>query len=344
MSDTNNPYGGSQYGGSYGQSYGGGTSVSYGGAPAAPAPAEPTPASAESPASAGDVIVDTTTAGFTRDVLEESRIRPVLVDFWAPWCGPCKQLTPVIEKVVNDAGGAVRLAKMNIDDHPSIPGQLGIQSIPAVIAFVDGRPVDGFMGAVPESQVREFVEKLAGPPGADQAAEIEAALTEAEGLLASGQVQEAAQLYGAVLQADQENANAAAGMMQCLITLGETARASQMLASLPEEMAADPAIQTVKTKLEQIEEARKLGDPVALEQALAANPDDHEARMNLAKILNVQGDREAAAEHLLTIMRKDRTFDEDGARRQLLQFFEVWGPKDPATISARRRLSSILFS
>lgn len=340
MSDTNNPYGGSQYGGSYGQSYGGqgGASVSYGGAPAAAAPA------ATAAAPAGDVIVDTTTAGFTKDVLEESRIRPVLVDFWAPWCGPCKQLTPVIEKVVNEAGGAVRLAKMNIDDHPSIPGQLGIQSIPAVIAFVDGRPVDGFMGAVPESQVRQFIEKLAGPPGADQAAEIEAALTEAEGLLAAGQVQEAAQLYGAVLQADQENAKAAAGMMQCLIALGETARASQMLASLPEEMAADPAIQAVKTKLEQIEEARKLGDPVALEQALAVNPDDHEARMNLAKILNVQGDREAAAEHLLTIMRKDRTFDEDGARRQLLQFFEVWGPKDPATISARRRLSSILFS
>lgn len=342
MSDTNNPYGGSQYGGSYGQSYGGqgGTSVSYGGAPAAPAPSSPSAASVP----AGDVIVDTTTAAFTRDVLEESRLRPVLVDFWAPWCGPCKQLTPVIEKVVNEAGGAVRLAKMNIDDHPSIPGQLGIQSIPAVIAFVDGRPVDGFMGAVPESQVREFVEKLAGPPGADQAAEIEAVLAEAEGLLAAGQVQEAAQLYGAVLQADQENAKAAAGMMQCLIALGETARASQMLASLPEEMANEPAIQAVKTKLEQIEEARKLGDPVALEQALAANPDDHEARMSLAKILNVQGDREAAAEHLLTIMRKDRTFDEDGARRQLLQFFEVWGPKDPATISARRRLSSILFS
>ncbi|MGE7369547.1 thioredoxin [Neorhizobium sp. NPDC001467] len=339
MSDTNNPYGGSQYGGSYGQSYGGqgGASVSYGGATA---PAAPSPASAP----AGDVIVDTTTAAFTRDVLEESRHRPVLVDFWAPWCGPCKQLTPVIEKVVNEAAGAVRLVKLNIDDHPSIPGQLGIQSIPAVIAFVDGRPVDGFMGAVPESQVREFVEKLAGPPGADQAAEIEAVLAEAEGLLAAGQVQEAAQLYGAVLQADAQNPKAAAGMIQCLLALGETGRASQMLASLPQEMTADPAIVAVSTKLAQIEEARKLGDPVALEQALAANPDDHEARMNLAKILNVQGEREAAADHLLTIMRKDRGFDDDGARRQLLQFFDVWGPKDPATISTRRRLSSILFS
>ncbi|UIK05171.1 thioredoxin [Neorhizobium galegae] len=324
MSGSNNPYGGS-YGGQMT------ASASFGAAPAASGPA-------------GVYVSDTSTAGFTKDVLEESRRQPVLVDFWAPWCGPCKQLTPVLEKVVNEGQGRVKLVKMNIDDHPSIPGQLGIQSIPAVIAFVDGRPVDGFMGAVPESQVRQFIDKLAGPPGADQAAEIEAALAEAETLLAGGEIQEAAQLYGAVLQADPENAKAAAGMMQCLIAMGETARASQMLASLPEELAKDPAIQAVAKKLEQIEEARKLGDPVALERQLDADPDDHDARLKLAKILNVQGERDKAAEHLLTIMRKDRTFDDDGARRQLLAFFDVWGPKDPATIAARRRLSSILFS
>jgi putative thioredoxin len=324
MSGSNNPYGGS-YGGQMT------ASASFGATPAASGPA-------------GVYVSDTSTAGFTKDVLEESRRQPVLVDFWAPWCGPCKQLTPVLEKVVNEGQGRVKLVKMNIDDHPSIPGQLGIQSIPAVIAFVDGRPVDGFMGAVPESQVRQFIDKLAGPPGADQAAEIEAALAEAETLLAGGEIQEAAQLYGAVLQADPENAKAAAGMMQCLIATGETARASQMLASLPEELAKEPAIQAVAKKLEQIEEARKLGDPVALERQLDANPDDHDARLKLAKILNVQGERDKAAEHLLTIMRKDRTFDDDGARRQLLAFFDVWGPKDPATIAARRRLSSILFS
>ena len=330
MSGSNNPYGGS-----YGASYGGQmtASANYGSQPAA-----------ASAGNGGNHINDTTTAGFSKDVLEESRHQPVLVDFWAPWCGPCKQLTPVLEKVVNEAQGRVKLVKMNIDDHPSIPGQLGIQSIPAVIAFVDGRPVDGFMGAVPESQVRQFIDKLAGPAGADQAAEIQGVLDEADKLLGEDDIQGAAQLYGAVLQADPENVKAAAGMMQCMIAMGETARASQMLASIPEDLAKEPAIQAVARKLEQIEEARQLGDPAALEHDLVLHPDNHEARMKLAKILNVQGMREEAAEHLLTIMRKDRTFDDDGARRQLLEFFDVWGPKDPATISARRRLSSLLFS
>ena len=299
---------------------------------------------AAAPAAAGSYIKDTTTANFTKDVIEDSRNQPVLVDFWAPWCGPCKQLTPVLEKVVNEAQGRVKLVKMNIDDHPSIAGQLGIQSIPAVIAFVGGRPADGFMGAVPESQVRQFIDRLAGPAGADQAAEIEAVLEEAAGLLTSGDVNGAAQLYGAVMQADPENAKALAGMAECMIAANQHERAREALTDLPEELSKDAAIQAVLKKLDQIEEARKLGDPFALEQQLAGNPDDHEARMKLAKIRNVEGRRDEAAEHLLTIMRKDRTFDDDGARRQLLQFFEVWGFKDPATVAARRKLSAMLFS
>ena len=299
---------------------------------------------AAAPAAAGSYIKDTTTANFTKDVIEDSRNQPVLVDFWAPWCGPCKQLTPVLEKVINEAQGRVKLVKMNIDDHPSIAGQLGIQSIPAVIAFVGGRPADGFMGAVPESQVRQFIDRLAGPAGADQAAEIEAVLEEAAGLLASGDVNGAAQLYGAVMQADPENAKALAGMAECMIAANQHERAREALTDLPEELSKDAAIQAVLKKLDQIEEARKLGDPFALEQQLSGNPDDHEARMKLAKIRNVEGRRDEAAEHLLTIMRKDRTFDDDGARRQLLQFFEVWGFKDPATVSARRKLSAMLFS
>ncbi|MGO7530495.1 thioredoxin [Rhizobium leguminosarum] len=298
----------------------------------------------EPAAAAGSYITETTTANFAKDVIEESRKQPVLVDFWAPWCGPCKQLTPVLEKVINEAKGRVRLVKMNIDDHPSIAGQLGIQSIPAVIAFVNGRPADGFMGAVPESQIQQFIDRIAGPAGADEAAEIEAVVAEAAELLATGNIDEAAQLYGAVMQADPENAKALAGMAECMIAANQHQRAREILTELPEELAKDAGIQAVLMKLEQIEEARKLGDPVALERELAANPDDHEARIKLAKIRNVEGRRDEAADHLLLIMRKDRAFDDDGARRQLLQFFEVWGFKDPATVAARRKLSAMLFS
>ncbi|MBB3426814.1 MULTISPECIES: thioredoxin [Rhizobium] len=324
MSGSNNPYNAS-FGGQMS------ASASYGGAPAA---------------GGASPIKDTTTANFAKDVIEESRRQPVLVDFWAPWCGPCKQLTPVLEKVVTEAQGRVKLVKMNIDDHPSIAGQLGIQSIPAVIAFVDGRPADGFMGAVPESQVRQFIDRLGGPAGGadDQAAEIAAVLEEASGLLAAGDVNGAAELFGAVLQADPENAKALAGMAECMIAAGQSQRAREALADLPETLANDAGIQAVVKKLDQIDEARKLGDPVAIEQELAANPDNHEQRIKLAKIRNVEGKREEAAEHLLTVMRKDRSYDDDGARRQLLEFFEVWGAKDPATIAARRKLSSILFS
>ncbi|MBY5754098.1 thioredoxin [Rhizobium leguminosarum bv. viciae] len=301
-------------------------------------------AAPEPAAAAGSYITETTTANFAKDVIEESRKQPVLVDFWAPWCGPCKQLTPVLEKVINEAKGRVRLVKMNIDDHPSIAGQLGIQSIPAVIAFVNGRPADGFMGAVPESQIQQFIDRIAGPAGADEAAEIEAVLAEAAELLAAGNINEAAQLYGAVMQADPENAKALAGMAECMIAANQHQRAREILTELPEELAKDAGIQAVLMKLEQIEEARKLGDPVALERELAANPDDHEARIKLAKIRNVEGRRDEAADHLLLVMRKDRAFDDDGARRQLLQFFEVWGFKDPATVAARRKLSAMLFS
>lgn len=297
-------------------------------------------------AAANGLIKDTTTANFARDVIEESRRQPVLIDFWAPWCGPCKQLTPVLEKVVNEGGGKVKLVKMNIDEHPAIPGQLGIQSIPAVIAFVNGRPVDGFMGAIPETQIRTFIDRLAGPgagPG-DQDAEIDMVLADAETALANGDIQGAADRYGAVLQVAPDNLKALGGMANCMIAAGQWERARELISSLDDEQKKDPAISGILTRIAQIEEARKLGDPRALEQELEANPDNHEARLKLAKILNVEGDREKAADHLLHIMKRDRTFEDDGARKQLLEFFDVWGPKDPVTISARRKLSSILFS
>jgi putative thioredoxin len=290
------------------------------------------------------LVKDTTTATFQRDVLEESTRQPVLVDFWAPWCGPCKQLQPIIERVVAESNGRVKLVKLNIDDHPSIPGQLGIQSIPAVIAFVGGRPVDGFMGAVPESQVRAFIDKVAGPAVDDAEVQIEAALEDAKTQLDAGDLATAADIYGAVLQADPENIKALAGMAECMLAAGQWERSRDLIASLSDEQKKDPAIAALAARLAHIEEARKLGDPRALEQELASDPDNHEARVKLAKILNVEGDREAATDHLISIMKRDRTWDEDGARRQLLQFLDVWGFKDPASVAARRKMSAILFS
>ena len=297
-------------------------------------------------APAGGLIKDTTTADFSKDVIEESKNQPVLVDFWAPWCGPCKQLGPIIEKAVTEAGGSVKLVKMNIDDHPAVAGQLGIQSIPAVIAFSAGQPVDGFMGAVPESQVKEFIAKLSAssPSEKDRAAEIASALEQAEELLIAEQLQEAGQLFAAVLQAEPENPKAIAGIGRTMVAAGQLDRAKEVLEQVPEAARDDDAIKALATKIEQIEEARKYGDPAVLRQALEANPDDHAARMKLAKVLNAEGLREEAANELLTIMKKDRTFEDDGARKQLVAFFEAWGPKEPATIAARRRLSTILFS
>jgi putative thioredoxin len=296
------------------------------------------------PAAAPDLIKETTTQTFVKDVIEESKRQPVLIDFWAPWCGPCRQLTPVLEKVVRNAKGKVKLVKMNIDEHPAIPGQMGIQSIPAVIAFVNGQPADGFMGAVPESQVNAFIEKLTkgmAAPGEPNIAEI---LQEAEAVLAEGDAAAAAQIYAEVLSLDAANIAALAGLAKCYVTTGAVDQAKQTLGMVPEAKRNDAAVKAVQAAIDLAEQASSLGPVAELEQKVAANPLDHQARFDLATALNAMGKRSEATAQLLEIVKRDRKWNDDGARKQLIQFFEAWGGADEATVEGRKRLSTILFS
>ncbi|MDB5589949.1 thioredoxin [Enterovirga sp.] len=287
------------------------------------------------------LIKDTTTAAFRQDVIAESMNQPVLVDFWAPWCGPCKQLTPIIEKVVRAAKGKVKLVKMNIDEHPQVAGQLGVQSIPAVFAFDQGQPVDGFMGALPESQVKAFVDRLGGPATAGSAAEL---LAEAAMRAGAGDAAGAAELYGALLAEEPDNAEALAGLAKLHLDSGDIEGARALLASGPEAGAGHAAIAAVRAAIELAEQAAALGDLGDLDRRVAADPADHQARFDLALGLNGRGDRLEAAEHLLSIVKRDRTWNDDAARKQLVQLFEAWGPTDPATVAGRKRLSSLLFA
>jgi putative thioredoxin len=287
------------------------------------------------------LIKDTTTQGFRQDVVTESMTQPVLVDFWAPWCGPCKQLTPIIEKVVKAAGGKVKLVKMNIDEHPQIPGQLGIQSIPAVIAFQRGQPVDGFMGALPESQVKGFIEKLVGPMGPGATEELVLAAQEAA---EAGDPAGASELYANVLQLEPENIAALAGLARLHLDVGDLESAKGILSAAPEDKAADPALAAVRAAIELAEQAAALGDTTELEAKVAANPKDHQARFDLALALNARDRREEAVDQLVAVIKADRAWNDDGARKQLLQFFEAWGPMDENTIAGRRKLSTLLFS
>jgi putative thioredoxin len=290
---------------------------------------------------ADDLIKETTTQTFVKDVIEESKRQPVLIDFWAPWCGPCKQLTPVLEKAVKAAKGKVKLVKMNIDEHPAIPGQMGIQSIPAVIAFVNGQPADGFMGALPESQIMAFLERLTKEKiGAGDADLLKAA----EQALADNDYAGAAEIYAQVLAEDGASIPALAGLARSYVGTGAIDQAKQTLAMVPESKRNDTAVAAARAAIELAEQSQSLGPINELEQKVAADPKDHQSRFDLALALNANGSREAAVDHLMEIVKRDRKWNEDGARKQLVQFFDAWGPTDEATIAGRKRLSSVLFA
>jgi putative thioredoxin len=289
-----------------------------------------------------DLIKDSDTKRFMADVIEASRRQPVIVDFWAPWCGPCKQLTPLLEKLVRQANGKVKLVKINVDENQQLAAQMRIQSIPAVFAFVEGQPVDAFMGALPESQIKQFIDRL-GSQGS-LAEELDGAVEEGRALLAAKDSAAAAQVFAQVLQVDREHAGAIAGLAKAQIEAGELARAKATLALVPPARANDPEIVSAKAALELAETPVDQGEIDNHMRTLDTDPDNNQARFDLAVALNAAGRRAEALDHLLHIVRQKRDWNEEAARKQLVKFFEAWGPKDELTIQGRRKLSSILFA
>jgi len=288
-----------------------------------------------------ELIKDTDTAGFMADVIEASQSTPVVVDFWAPWCGPCKQLTPIIERLVKQYAGKVKLVKINVDENQELAAQFRVQSIPAVYGFKGGRPVDGFMGAVPESQIKQFIERLSGG-----GSPIDEALAAADGLMKEGQNDEALEIYKEVLSQDPAHVKALAGALRCYLALGQDDLARDLIEKLPAQIKNSPDIQGVQAALD-LKAATantNTAELDALVAKVAADPKDMQARLDLAMARFGAGDRETAVEDLLAMIKADRTWNEQAARTQLVKFFDAFGPTDPLTRSGRRRLSAILFS
>ena len=295
-------------------------------------------------APAADLIKDVSEATFMADVVEASREVPIIVDFWAPWCGPCRQLTPALEAAVTEARGKVRLVKVNVDENQAIAGQLRIQSIPTVYAFWQGQPIDGFQGAVTGSEIKSFIDRLIQQAGGDEAGGLGDALTAAEEMLEQGAAADAAEVFGAVLAEDPQNVTAYAGLARAHLALDQIDQAVQILNTVPEDKASAPEIEAVRAQIALLKQAEQAGPAAELRAKVDADPNDHQARFDLAQALYANGEAEAAVDELLDLFRRDREWSDGAAKTQLFTIFEALKPNDAVVLNGRRMLSSMLFA